>query len=304
MQSPVVSLLIPTYNAGNKWADVLDAINRQSIKHIRKIIVDSESTDNTVELAAINGFEVIKISKQEFSHGATRQLLIDIAKTNIAVFLTQDAIPANEYALENIISVFKDKDIGMAYGRQLPHKNAGPLEVHPRLFNYPDLPALRSLDDKDKLGFKACFCSNSFAAYRTSALKSVGGFPARPIMGEDTLVAAQMLLNGYKIAYAADACVHHSHSYSLSEEYKRYFDTRVFHEQNKWLIQTFGRPTGEGIKFAKSEFRYILSKAPLSIFKSFLSLFAKWLGYNMGKYYTVLPKKVLKHMSMHASYWK
>ncbi|RVU00926.1 glycosyltransferase family 2 protein [Mucilaginibacter limnophilus] len=304
MQTPTISLLIPTCNAGKRWAEVIDAINKQSVQQIRKIIIDSASTDDTPALAAENGFEVINISRKEFNHGATRQLLADLAKTDIIIFLTQDAIPADELAFKNIIEVFNDANTGMAYGRQLPHQNAGHLETHARLFNYPAAPAVRSLSEREELGFKACFCSNSFAAYRYNALQHVGGFPSASIMGEDTLVAAKMLLAGYKVAYAANACVHHSHSYTFAEEYRRYFDTRVFHEQNKWLIENFGKPTGEGLRFVKSEIKYVLNNAPLTLFRSIGSLFAKWVGYKVGKYYTILPKKVLKYMSMHVGYWK
>jgi rhamnosyltransferase len=91
-------------------------------------------------------------------------------------------------------------------------------------------------------------------------------------MGEDAIVAAKMLMAGFKKAYVAEATVHHSHSYSLDEEFRRYFDTRVFHEQNKWMIDKFGKPTGEGVKFLKSELYYVFKNDFKSIFKSITSL--------------------------------
>ena len=79
------------------------------------------------------------------------------------------------------------------------------------------------------------FISNSFAAYRVSVLKEVGGFPDDVIFGEDMFVATKMLKAGYKIAYAAGACVYHSHDYSLWQEMKRYFDMGVFHAREPWI---------------------------------------------------------------------
>jgi rhamnosyltransferase len=304
MNNLTVSILIPTLNAGKEWLDVLQSINNQSLNAARKIIIDSGSKDDTAELAKKYGFEIITIDKKDFNHGKTRQQLVDLVpESDICVFLTQDAILASADSIEKIVSAFDDETVGLAYGRQLPHKNAKPLEIHARLFNYPDSSVVRSYEDKDTLGFKVFFCSNSFSAYRRKALLKAGGFPSDSIMGEDALVSAKMLMKGYKIAYVAEAAVHHSHSYTLKEEFRRYFDTRVFHEQNKWLIETYGKPTGEGLKFVKSELTYSLKNHLGSVVKSISSIFAKWLGYNMAKYYKNMPVKVLKILSMHSFYW-
>ncbi len=300
-----IAILIPTLNAGDQWSEILKNIDEQTFKVHRKIVVDSGSTDNTAILAKEWGFEIIKIIKTEFNHGATRQLLVDqVSECNICIFLTQDAILASPDSISNIVKVFDDPEIGMAYGRQLPHKNAKTLESHARLYNYPDENNIRSYKDKDNLGFKVFFCSNSFAAYRRSALMAVGGFPSDSIMGEDAIVAAKMLKAGFKKAYVADATVYHSHSYKLKEEFERYFDTRVFHEQNRWLIETYGKPIGEGVKFMKSELKYVFKNDLKAVFKSTFSLGGKWLGYKAGGFYKKMPLWLVKKLSMHKFYWK
>jgi rhamnosyltransferase len=300
-----ISILIPTLNAGQEWLKVLGGINNQSLEFENKIIVDSGSIDDTVVLARQHGFEVIEIDKSEFNHGATRQLLVNNSLTSdVCIFLTQDAILASPNSISKIVDAFADSDVGMAYGRQLPRQGAKPLEIHARMFNYPPVSEVLSVNDFDRLGFKVFFCSNSFAAYRKSALQAVGGFPSDSIMGEDAIVAAKMLIAGYKKAYVAEATVYHSHSYTLGEEFKRYFDTRVFHEQNNWLIDKFGKPTGEGIKFLKSELSYVISNDFKSILKSVSSLWVKWLGYKSGRYYKKLPNSILRKLSMFKSYWK
>jgi rhamnosyltransferase len=300
-----IALLIPTLNAGEAWFKTLESIRYQTCAISKKIIIDSGSSDNTVPLAKQFGFDVKEIPKSEFNHGRTRQQLIDFSDdADICIFLTQDAILASPDSIANLVKVFDDLQIGMAYGRQLPHKNAQPLEIHARLFNYPAESNIRSFDEKDTMGFKVFFCSNSFAAYRKSALLGVGGFPSHSIMGEDAIVAAKMLAEGFKKAYVANAAVYHSHSYTLTEEFKRYFDTRVFHEQNKWLIENYGKPTGEGIKFMKSELKYVFKNDLAVVFKSTASLGAKWLGYKAGGFYKKIPRWFLMKLSMHKYYWK
>jgi rhamnosyltransferase len=194
-----ISILIPTYNAGKEWFDVLESIDKQTINFKQKIIIDSGSIDETVGLAKQFNFDVVEIPKKEFNHGATRQKLVDAsADCDICVFLTHDAILASPDSIANLIKAFDDPQVGMAYGRQLPHPGAKPLEVHARLFNYPPVSEVSTLDDFECLGFKVFFCSNSFAAYRTTALNAIGGFPSDSIMGEDAIVAAKMLMAWFK----------------------------------------------------------------------------------------------------------
>jgi rhamnosyltransferase len=299
------SLLIPTYNAGELWPKVLKAIDEQNFTFHHKLIVDSGSNDATVSLALDSGFEVIQIPQSEFNHGQTRQLLIEnAAGSDIGIFITQDAILASPDSIAQLVAAFHDPSVGLAYGRQLPHEQARPLEIHARLFNYPAQSAVRSFADKSQLGFKVFFCSNSFAAYRISALQQAGGFPSESIMGEDAIISARLLLENYRIAYVAEAAVYHSHSYTYSQEFKRYFDTRVFHEQNHWLIEKYGKPTGEGLRYIRSEVRYIMERHPFSLPRVFGSTLAKWLGYSLGKFYRKIPKSLLKKISMHSAYWK
>jgi rhamnosyltransferase len=87
------------------------------------------------------------------------------------------------------------------------------------------------------------------------------------------------------------------------EEFRRYFDTRIFHEQNKWLIDDYGKPTGEGIKVCDDRklAKLRLNKpVQLSIGSNRLaSIFAKFLGYKGGGFYNKIPRPLLKKLSMH-----
>ncbi|BBM05676.1 hypothetical protein HAALTHF_27910n [Vreelandella aquamarina] len=86
--------------------------------------------------------------------------------------------------------------------------------------------------------------SNSFAAYRREALLAAGGFPEGTILSEDMMAGARLLQQGWKLAYCADACVQHSHNYTLAAEFKRYFDIGVFHHREQWLLAWLGKAEG------------------------------------------------------------
>jgi rhamnosyltransferase len=222
------------------------------------MIVDSSSTDGTTALAHSERFRLHAVPLSEFNHGGARQLAVDLApEAEIVIFLTQDALLASPEAINELLEAFKDPKVGAAYGRQLPRLDAKPIEAHARLFNYPEKSGIRILRSRREMGIKSIFISNSFAAYRREALIAVGGFPKNVIFGEDSIVAAKLLLVDWAVAYVAEAQVYHSHSYTWTQDFKRYFDIGVLHARENWLLQEFGSAGGEGGRFVRSELNYL-----------------------------------------------
>ena len=299
-----VALVIPLFNGGELWANCLSSLKCSLADFHHVLIVDSGSSDESNALASSAGFDLHSIDKGDFDHGGTRQFAADcLMDFEFLVFMTQDAILASPDALENLVSAFSDPKVGVAYGRQIPRDGASPIEAHARLFNYPEQSNKRTLADKSKLGIKAAFTSNSFAAYRTKVLSDVGGFPSKLILGEDMVVAARMLLAGWTVAYVADAQVYHSHGYTVLQEFKRYFDIGVMHQDQSWILDTFGKPEGEGMRFIRSELSYLVKTAPWMIPQAVARTFAKYAGYKFGQKALRLPVKVRRMMSMHKGYW-
>ncbi len=300
-----VAILVPTLNAGVNWRNFLIGIaNQKKIIIKEKIILDSGSSDNTISESLEAGFNVAKIDKKDFDHGYARQLLAEKAiDCDILVYLTQDCILKGSDSLSKLIEAFEDPKVGLAYGRQLPHIGAKTLETHARLFNYTAFSRVKTIDDKNELGIKTASCSNSYAAYRKIALKEVGGFPSHTIFAEDVIVGGRMLINNWNIAYVAEAEVFHSHDYTTKEEFKRYFDIGVFHSTNKWLLDEFGSAGGEGLKYLKSELKYVLKNNPLALPKMMFSIGAKFLGYKLGMMHERLSATQRKSFSMHKRYW-
>jgi rhamnosyltransferase len=300
-----LGLLVPTYNAGKLWHRWVEALANQTCKPDWCLVIDSSSSDNTAELARQEGLDVHVISASQFNHGGTRQLGVSmVADAEIIVFLTQDAILADEYSLAHLVAVFRDRSIGAAYGRQLPHAESKALGAHARIHNYPSQSQVNTLADVPRLGIKTAFMSNSFAAYRREALEAVGGFPGDVILSEDMVVAARMLMRGWHVAYCAEAKVYHSHDYNMLEEFRRYFDVGTLHAREKWLLDNFGNAEGSGVEFVLSELRYLAKSAPWLIPVALMRTGVKYFGYRLGRNEAFLPAAVKPFLSMSHGYWR
>jgi rhamnosyltransferase len=300
-----VALIIPTRNAAPHLDRLLPALAAQSLQPDEVFVVDSASTDDTVARFRAYGARVEVIDPKQFNHGGTRRWASQQVSAQALIYLTQDAIPADDQSFARLVAnLYSEADIGVAYGRQLPHPTAGLLGAQSRHFNYPAQGRTKRLHDAAELGIKTCFSSDSFSVYRRDALEAVGGFPQDVIGSEDAYVAAKMLLAGYAVRYAADAQVQHSHDYRLLEEFRRYFDIGVFYGRERWIRQAFGSAGGEGLRYVKAELQALWAAgAYWRVPEVFVRTALKLLGYRMGHHEARLPHSIKRHLSMYSNYW-
>ncbi len=301
-------VIVPTYNGGRVWRACAQALARAcaatpGVSEV--LVVDSSSRDDTVAVARAAGFTVEVIASRDFDHGGTRNRACFAAMddADIVVFFTQDAIPDSDSSLGALLDAFADPGVAVAYGRQLPHVDANPLAAHARMFNYPEQGHVCAYEDRARMGLKTVFTSNSFAAYRLSVFRELGGFPEKNILSEDMYFAAKAVMAGHKVAYVAQAAVRHSHNYTPWEEFRRYFDIGVFHHDEAWIARNFGGAGGEGKRFILSELRYLAKHAPAWIPRACVNNVFKIVGYKLGKNYTRLPRGLRRGLSMHGKYW-
>lgn len=300
-----VALIIPTRNAGAHLDRLLPALAVQTLQPDEFLVVDSASQDDTVARLRAAGARVEVIQASQFNHGGTRRWASQQVTADALIYLTQDAIPADPESFARLVANLQaEPDIGLAYGRQLPHPEAGLLGAQSRRFNYPPGGRTKRLADVTELGIKTCFSSDSFAVYRRDALEAIDGFPQDVIGSEDAHVAARMLMAGYAVRYAADAQVQHSHDYRLLEEFRRYFDIGVFYGRERWIGQTFGTAGGEGLRYVCAELKALqaagaLWRAPEVLLRTFFKL----LGYRLGHLEAYLPRAMKRRLSMFSTYW-
>ena len=276
-------VIIPALNAESTLPALLDSLCAQKGCDYDIQVIDSSSGDSTVALAREAGCHVYSISQKDFNHGATRwQATLLHPEATFVVYLTQDVVLENEYALARLLHALEAEDVGCAYGRQLPCRDANIFAAHARNFNYPPVSRLKSKNDADSLGLATAFLSNSFAAYRMDALRAVGGFP--PIdYGEDMCAAAKMLMIGWKVAYVAEARAYHSHNLTLWQEFCRCRSMGKLHQEQPWILDAFGHAEHEALSFVLSETKTILRCTPWLLPKAMLRNAVKYLGYLAGK---------------------
>ena len=298
-----VTIIVPTQNA-KPYADrQIAGLQYQSLRPEKSVIIDSGSTDGSGDIYRAADYQVMSIAAHDFDHGATRNLGFRQTNTEIVLYLTHDAIPHNEHAIARLCAPFADPKVGIVYGRQLARRQAGAIERHARLFNYPTTSQWRQWPRDRALGFRSLFCSNAFAAYRRQTLEEIGGFPEQVIFGEDQVAAGRALLAGWTVVYAGDAEVEHSHGYSPIAEFHRYFDIGVCARINRVLFKRFGIVNGDGRRFVVSEIRYLLRHAPLVLPEAGMRTSFKVLGYLLGRYEMMLPVFIKRRLAMNAEFY-
>src|SRR4030042_2393334 len=277
-----VSIIIPTLNAGAYMEKLFSMLQAQDIKFLEVIIIDSSSIDNTVDIAKRFGAKTIVIPRHTFNHGKTRNMAAMEAQGEILVFMTQDALPWDNKLLRKLTAPLKISDIAATYGRHIPMPGASPLEIFARQFSYPDTGSIKGIEDIKQYGIKTFRFSNVCSAIKKDLFLKAGMFPEGIRANEDMLMAAKLIINGYKVTYVPDAMVIHSHNCSLLQQFRRYYNIGSSFKNNSWILK-YARAEGEGIRFIKEQVSFILKRHKYFwIPYIFLESMTKYAGYRIG----------------------
>lgn len=301
MPPPSVGVAVITHHAKHHLSSCLPPLLNSTLNP-RVLVVNSSSNDGTVEKANEIGAESMVIPRAAFNHGTTRELARRFLKTDIVVMMTPDAYAVDERMLEHLIQPIIDKKASISYARQIPHFNADFFESFARTFNYPDKSQIRTIQDAKEYGVYTFFCSDSCAAYSNDALDEIGGFQD-VLIGEDTVAAALLLKKGHAIAYVAEAIVHHSHRYTLKQEFQRHFDTGLARQSYGHLFKGIGKDSDRGQLYVSQLLKTLTNEHPYLIPYACLQCFIKWFGYRLGYASKNAPKKWKAFFSGQDFYW-
>lgn len=296
-------VIIPTWKGERYLIPLIEALRRQTIQPLRIIVIDSSSPDDTTALAKRLGCLTQVIPQAEFNHGGTRNRAAALGSADIIVFMTQDALPENTDFLKNLCGAFSNPKVDAVYARQVPYSDADSPEIYARAFNYGIKAELRSKETIATRGVRAYFFSNVASAVRRSAFAALGGFPEQLPMNEDMVLCARMLEQGSCVAYEPSAIVRHSHNYSLGQQARRYFDIGAFFADQGHLLPG-GHTGGEGLRFAIGQFWWLLRHGHLLwALRAPFEIATKWISFQMGRRYKLLPPSVVAIWAMHRMYY-
>jgi rhamnosyltransferase len=220
---PTASVAIPVLNGGPLLGEVLDAVAAQQVdRPVELVVIDSGSTDGSVDLARRHGARVEQIAQADFNHGGTRNALMELATGDHVAFLTQDSVPAGPDWLAKLLHGFTlGDDVALAFGPHRPRATASPM-VRRELLELFARFGTEQIDRDAAAGGRAQFFSSANGAVARWAWERVP-FP-RVDYAEDMALARAMLAAGLAKAYVPDAAVIHSHDLPPLKAFRRYFD--------------------------------------------------------------------------------
>lgn len=308
-----ISIVIPVKNGGEKFKKCLEMINTQITSFDYEVIcVDSGSKDNSIDVINEYGAKLYQISPSDFGHGKTRNYGASKGKGEFIVFITQDAIPASNHWLENLVSPMKfDINIVGSFGAHLPYfEDCNIFEIRDILSCFKQFGKktnIIELDDKDRFEKDAAYRGYiSFFSDNNSCVRRCI-FEENPYddvnFAEDQIWMRKMMEMGYKKAFAYDAEVYHSHNYKLKEYFTRCYDEYkgLYKIQEYRIANTYHKLFIEYVKTCWIEMNYVrhsdlnfTDKLKNIVYMALRNLYKYRAGFIGGKYHLYSQSKQIK----------
>ena len=272
------SVVIPVKNGLDTLPACLDSIFNQTVRdRLEVIVIDSGSTDGTLELLKSYPVRVHHINPKDFNHGETRNLGVSLAQGEFVVMTVQDAAAVDSNWLELMRSHFDDPEVAGVCGQQVvPHdKSKNPLqwfrpatEAKPFSYQFKDPQVFMKMEGPQQHQY--CNWDDVNAMYRKDLKQKL---PFRKLMfSEDTLWAKDALEAGYRIVYDYRARVYHYHHQQYDFYFKRSY---IILYQNYKFYNYIKYPRNPFVKTAEIKIR-LLKMKELSWGEKW-----KWLWYNI-----------------------
>lgn len=210
----LISIVIRTLNEARHLGDLLKMIAKQDVRghEVEVVLVDSGSTDGTVEIAQRMGAKIVTITKQEFSFGRSLNRGCDAAKGDALVMISGHCIPTDENWLFNLCDPLDKGIVSYTYGRQIGDDDSNYSERRIFAKYFPETSAI------PQDGF---FCNNANSAVSRAAWAEFR-FDEELTGLEDMELAKRMVIAGHKVGYVADATVFHHHQESWAQVRRRF----------------------------------------------------------------------------------
>jgi rhamnosyltransferase len=261
---------LPCYNGEQYLDEVLCGIYRQrtGLKY-EVIVIDSGSTDGTLEIASHYPVRLHQIPNNEFGHGRTRNFGAQLGRGRYIVFMTQDATPANECWLENLVMPFaEDSRVAGVYSRQIPRPDCNPCEWRDICAGAAPVSLVKRVnfnDDLEKTNYEKHIrmiiaFSNVSSCIRKDALDHLP-FSERLVMVEDQDWSKRAIEAGWTVRYEVSSVVYHSHNHGLRALYKRHFDYGASYRQFVRFELSFAKVLAYALHNSLLDAQFIISQS-------------------------------------------
>ena len=306
-----IDVIIPTYKPDKSLVELIDNLEKQSVRPEHIIIMNTEKKywDDFAAGAGVAPEEkyeniiIEHVSKKEFDHGETRNRGVSLSSADYFLMMTQDAFPRDKALIASLAKAL-DEDVAAAYARQYPKADCNLAERYSRKFNYPNEFIRKTQADVSRLGIKTYFCSNVCAMYRRDIYDKIGGFTHKTIFNEDMVYAGNACQKGYAICYVPEAGVVHSHNYTCMQQFHRNFDLGVSQTDHPEIFGNISSET-EGKKMVGQTVKHFQHIGKGYLIPHYITMCGfRWLGYKLGRNYKKLPRTLVKAFSMNKEYWE
>lgn len=294
MKKVDASIVLLTRNAGKQFRLLLNGIYSQTGVEFEVILIDTASTDETLEIAA--GYPIDKIqsvSVRDFGHGKTRNLGAELARGKYVVYIAQDALPLDSNWVSNLVRHFDDTKVAGVFGRQIPKEGCKPPDTYSYREDYPNKGEVLSITNRR---YRNVIFSDVNSALRKEVLIRYP-FLNDLLVSEDNCWANLVISKGYDIVYEPRAAVVHSHMYTIPRIVKLHFDQGIAYSQMG--------TNHDSILFVRNSLQRCLSKVAFLLKEKqyywVLYVFAvdslRFIALNLGKRHKYLPIVLKRRLS-------
>jgi glycosyltransferase involved in cell wall biosynthesis len=212
------SIIIRSKNEEDSIGKTLESLLNQDADHPPEIIlVDSGSTDKTLDIAGAYNVKICSILPEEFTYGYALNFGIRESAGDIICLLSAHCIPTSGQWLSELIRPIKDGSAHATFGRQVPVKGMNPFE---------EVSLNKHFPANDKKSGRVPF-SNANCAFVRKMWQEMAFDETLPAW-EDYLWYIH-LKDRYLFQYCPEAAVSHTHPFSFRSIVQRtYNDGRAF----------------------------------------------------------------------------
>ena len=221
-----ISAVIRTYTEQKHIREVLESLKKQTYKNFETIILDSESTDDTLKIASEYDVIIEHIKKTDFNYSYASNRCVELSTGDIVCFLSGHSVPVKETYLADTNNVFQNEKIGGCYGDVIALPDGSFTEkAFNRLGYIKNQIKCRDTGIKLETVIHPGIFSCSNASARKELLIRHPFAEALGQGGEDIEVAYRIIKDGYYIASVPDLLVMHSHGkkfFKFIDEFKNW----------------------------------------------------------------------------------